>query len=155
MVHFLTSTAGIITSVGAACLLLAGLGKWLYGTKKQPGVFRKLGADGRAIRDTLVGRDAIHDSITGEELSPAILGVGARMAHQESETSEIKDAVTSLASSVATLVDLRTEITDLTGRVAHIETAIGMERHLKGLESVQLLRTIESVATGEPPTVGD
>lgn len=91
---------------------------------------------------TLVGREAVVDSITGEEISPAILGVGARMANQEQQLAMLTGAVSELAIASRRLDDLET-------RVTAIEQGHHLERMAGAVESIQLLKTIEQVAQTE------
>lgn len=66
---------------------------------------RSWGADIRAGRDALVGREAIIDSITGKELVPALPGMGVRMDSNERQLATLTEAVTALALSTVRLDD--------------------------------------------------
>ena len=128
--------ATLIISLGAAGAVLAGWWRWLRPK------WRAVRQDSRAIRDTLVGRDAITDSITGKEIAPAIPGIGDRMASQETQTAEIARAVTALAES-------HRRIDDLDHRVTAIEQGHQLERLAGKAESVQLYRFLETVTKDE------
>ena len=66
---------------------------------------KRAASDIQAGRDALIGREAIFDSITGKELSPALPGIGVRMATTEQQMSVLTDAVAKLADSTLRLDD--------------------------------------------------
>lgn len=107
-------------------------------------------SDARAIRDTLVGRPAVRDSITNRVVSPALPSIGDRMASQEEAVQKVADAVQQLATT-ATRLDQHDK------RLNRLEDALQIDRRLDKIESVQLLRTIETVAQAEAtdPAEGD
>lgn len=63
-----------------------------------------------AARDAIVGRDAVVDTITGVERSPALPGVGVRLANQEHHLGVLAEAVASIASSHHKLEDHESRI---------------------------------------------
>lgn len=69
------------------------------------------------VSDVLLGREAIYDSITGEEISPALPGIGNRMSTQE-EQMEL------LTKAVSTLSQNHTRIDDHERRIQALEDAI-------------------------------
>ena len=122
--------------------------------------------DARAIRDTLVGRDAVLDSITGREIQPAQPGIGSRMADQEQDVRGIRNDVGLLTRAVADLAEAQADMTQIQGRMADHErrisdndrrlTAIEQGHHLERMagkaESIHLFRAIESIANDDDPT---
>lgn len=147
MFSHLNDTATLITVVAAASVALAGAGKWLVGTKRNPGVFRRGHRDVRALRDTILGRDPVLDTITGHELSPAIPGLGARMADQDERLDR-------LTTVVETLADVHVRVDALEVRVVAIEQNRDLERIVGKVESVQLMKTMETAINAEPPDEG-
>lgn len=107
--------------------------------------------DLRAIRDTLVGRPAMRDSITQRPIpGTAQPSIGDRMASQEVSMAKVAEAVDKLADASARLEDHEK-------RLSRVEDALHLDRRLEKIEAVQLLRTIETVAQAEPgdPAEGD
>lgn len=137
----LDSWLQFIVLLGLAVATVAAFIKWL-----RPRI-REVRTDARAIRDTLVGRPAVRDSITNRVVSPALPSIGDRMASQEEAVQKVADAVQQLATT-ATRLDQHDR------RLNRIEDALQIDRRLDKIEAVQLLRTIETVAQsdpGEPP----
>ncbi len=135
MPDLLSNFDALTTSlVGAFAFLaaVAGFFRWV-----RPGV-RALVKDFRAGRDALVGRDAIHDTITGREIVPALPGIGVRMDTTENQMKQ-------LATALATLVDNSHRLDDLEPRVTKLEEA-AVERVVARAESASAWRAIEAVA---------
>jgi hypothetical protein len=134
-----------IIVIGAAVTVLATFLRWI-----RPRL-RNFFGDLRAIRDTLVGRPAMRDSITDRIIpGTALPGIGERMASQE-------QAVAAMSESVKALVENNQRLDDHERRIERMEDALHIDRRLDKIESVQLLRTIETVAQAEatPPPEGE
>ncbi|TQK73356.1 hypothetical protein [Nocardioides sp. SLBN-35] len=102
--------------------------------------------------DALLGRDAIVDSITGEELSPALPGVGARMAHQEQQMELLTVTVTKLVDQQVHQQKLERRVDGLEHRVKGLEDQT-IERVAGKAESISAWRAVEAVAKQQDPTV--
>jgi hypothetical protein len=124
-----------IITLGLVIGVLMGFFKWV-----RPRI-KNFFSDLRAIRDTLVGRPAMRDSVT-QKLLPgtALLSIGDRMAVQEASLVQIAEAVETLATNTDRIT--RLELT-----VDRIEKALTDERILGKIEGVQMLRTMERIAT--------
>lgn len=124
--------------IGAATLvgLLFGFFRWV-----RPAV-KAVRRDFVAGRDALVGRDAVHDSITGREIVPALPGIGVRMDTTENQMAQLAAAVVKIADSHVLLEDHE-------GRIKKLEEA-AVERVVARAESVQAWRAIEAVAAQSP-----
>lgn len=140
-----------LLAVGGALALVATFWRWLLPK------YRAGKADARAIRDTLVGREATRDSITGEEIRPAIPGIGARMAEQEKHAAQVASDIGILTRAVADLARTSERLdavernhADLAQRVTAVEQGHFLERMAGKAESIQLFRTIEQVAKNDP-----
>lgn len=72
------------------------------------------------VSDVLLGRDAVIDSITGQELSPPLPGIGTRMSKQE-------DQMELLTKAVSTLSENHTRIDDHERRLTALEDYIDMK----------------------------
>lgn len=144
MFSHLNNSATLIIVICAASAALGGAGKWLIGTKRKPGVLRRGHRDVRALRDTILGRDPVLDTITGHELSPAVPGLGARMADQDERLDR-------LTTVVETLADVHVRVDSLETRVTAIEAGAHLERIVGKVESAQAWRTMEAAITAEPP----
>lgn len=125
-------------AVGLVALLGALLGflKWVRPK------FRAAKKDVRAGRDALLGRDAVYDSITGKEISPALPGIGQRMASTEQNVSILTVAVGRLA-------DMHDRVNGIEARVQRLEHG-DAERQLARTESIELLRTIDNAIKSDP-----
>ena len=146
-----------LLAVGGALALVAGFWRWFVGTDEKPGPWRRTRRVTRAVVDTLVGREATHDSITGEEIRPAIPGIGVRVAaieQQGNTTSEqlgiLTRAVADMAASQERIDSLERNHADLAQRVTAVEQGHFLERMAGKAESIQLFRTIEQVAKNDP-----
>ncbi|GAA4117353.1 hypothetical protein GCM10022215_17880 [Nocardioides fonticola] len=112
-------------TVGAFVVLLAGWYRW--GLPR----WRRWRRDVVAVRDALVGRDELVDTITGEVRAPALPGIGVRMAaveesnadlrtalHTLTQTTEVLSAtVTKLASQDAAIISLTRKVETLDDHV--------------------------------------
>lgn len=127
---------------GATTVAVAILGwlRWL-----RPKLRHTLGQVG-AVRDSILGREAILDSITGIELAPALPGVGVRLADQERHLG-------TLAEAVATIAADHHQIADHEGRIVRLEQA-AVERVVGKAESVAAWRAMEAAAGATPPEEG-
>ena len=146
----------LFLSVAAAAAVLAGISRWVT-----PRV-RNVKADARAIRDTLVGREAQKDTITGREIAPAVPGIGERMADQEQHQIRMAEEMGILTRAVADLASAQAEMTAVQGRLDDHErrlTAIEQghmyERLAGKAESIHLFRAVEAIAKDEDPTAPD
>ena len=98
--------------------------------------------DARAIRDTLVGRPASRDSITGRPIpGTARPSIGER--------------VEDLTGQVRALVENNQRLDDHEKRIERIEDALHIDRRLDKIEAVQLLRTIETAVQSDPGAASD
>lgn len=136
-----------LLAVGAAATMLVTFIRFI-----RP-LWRNTKSDARAIRDTLVGREAVKDSITGEEIRPAQPGIGSRMADQElharrqsTQLEILTNAVADMARASERLDAMERNHADLAQRVTAFEQGHHLERMAGKVESIQLLSTIETVA---------
>lgn len=127
-------------AVGAVVSLVAG---WLRWVRPR---YRRARAEVTGIRDSILGRDAIVDSITGREIEPALPGVGLRLAAQEERLGTLAEAFASLANSHAMLDDHET-------RIQALEVA-SVERIVSRAESAAGWRAMEEAIKAEPDADG-
>lgn len=120
----------------AVATVVVGWFKWL-----RPRV-KRAQQESVAIRDAILGRDAIYDSITGEERVPSLPGIGMRMA-------TVEEALVALA-------DVHVKMLDHEDRIKQLETG-ALERILTRADSVAAFRAMEAVATSDhdkiPPSI--
>lgn len=100
-----------------------------------------------AVRDAILGREAITDSITGKELAPAVPGMGVRMATTEENLRILADAVAKIADS-------HLRLDDHESRIKNLEDA-RVERVVNRVESAQAWRTIEKAIDADPGETPD
>ena len=132
-----------IAALGAAVLVLAGFWRWVAPR------YRKFRSVVTAMVDTLIGRDALRDSITGEEIQPAIPGIGSRVSSIEKQGQTTSDQLGILTRAVADMAASQELIDHLEQRVSAIEQGHFLERMAGKAESIQLYRTIEQVSKAE------
>jgi hypothetical protein len=117
-------------------LLLGGVlglvGTWLKWVRPK---LRTLRRETRAARDSLLGREAQHDSITGKEISPALPGMGQRMA--------------TIETALGQLVNLHERLDSHEKRLSDLEH-MDYQRALARTESIEMLRTIDTAIRSSP-----
>lgn len=99
---------------------------------------KDVGGDVVAVRDSILGRPAVVDSITGKELAPALPGIGQRM-------DTVERALVALADQHAVLEDHET-------RLKALEDA-RVERVVTQVESAAMWQAVAKAAdeTDETP----
>ena len=124
---------------------LAGWWRWVH-----PRINR-VKKDGAAMRDAVLGREKVVDSITGRELAPALPGIGVRMAHQEDQMRLLTDAVSKIADSHRRLEHVEMRVDEIAEDVAVLKAGT-MERIMARAESAQAWSAVEAIAkTDDPP----
>lgn len=104
--------------------------------------YRRWRAQFIAARDSIIGRPAELDSITGVERVPALPGIGVRMASTEEHLGVLAKAVASIAESHKQLEDHEKRITDL--EAARVERIVGRA------ESAAAYRAMEAAVKAQP-----
>lgn len=133
--------AQAVSGIGMGLVvLLAAIGSWVRWLRPR---VRKIGREVTGVRDSILGREAIHDSITGKEIAPALPGVGVRLAENERHLSVLSDAVAKIADSHVRLEDHES-------RIQKLEEA-AVERVVGKAESIAAYRAIEAAAQASPP----
>jgi hypothetical protein len=127
-------TNGVIGLIVGLIAIIGALVAWLRWVRPKIHRGRK---EIVAVRDAILGRDAITDSVTGTEIAPALPGMGVRMAHQEKQMELLTTAVAQIADSHQRLESLET-------RVQALENA-SVERVVTRAESAQAWRAIAAV----------
>jgi hypothetical protein len=134
----LNATQTLLATLSAGILVLTGLAAWLRWVRPR---IQKTRGEVVAIRDSILGRDPIVDTITGREIEPALPGIGVRMAANEHNLERLTDAVSQIAQSHARLENHEERIVQL--------EAGAVERVMTKAESAAAWRAIAAVA-GEP-----
>jgi len=122
-----------IVVLGGALAVIGGWLKWI-----RPKI-RATRREFRAARDSLLGREAITDSMTGSEIAPAVPGIGQRMATIEAALGE--------------LVNLHRRLDGHERRLDDLESK-DLERALARTESIEMLRTIDTAIRSDPDNRG-
>lgn len=130
----ITPSLELFLLVAAVIGVIGGWWKWV-----RPKV-RQAGREFRAARDAVLGREAQHDSITGKQVSPALPGIGQRMA-------TIEDAL-------GRLVKFHERLDDHEQRIGRLEQK-DIERALARTESIEMLRTIDTAIRSKPQEKDD
>lgn len=123
----------LLIELGAAIAVIAG---WLRFVRPR---WRRIRRDLVSARDAVIGRDAIIDPASGEQVAPALPGIGARMATVEDAQASTSVALDRLAQVVATLAErqaadaalsskvdaLEAHVADCTSRAAGLDARVG------------------------------
>ena len=134
----LTATViGIITALASW---------WRWGRPKVQQAKR----EATAMRDAILGRERVVDSITGRELAEPLPGIGVRMAHQEEQMRMLTDAVSKIADSHRRLEHVEQRVDRHDEEIADLRAA-QMERIVTRAESAQAWSAVEAVAKSTPP----
>lgn len=145
----LNDTTDTILGIGGVATLLVGLWfKWL-GPKWQA----KSQKWNQAI-DSLVGRDAIIDSITGEERVPALPGMGVRQAKTEQQLELLTTTVAKLVDQEAAIAEIRTLVLQNTHNIALLQAA-AVERVASKVEQTEMWKTMQRIKDEDPTLDGD
>lgn len=104
-----------------------------------------------AGRDSLIGREAVVDSITGREILPALPGIGVRMENVETAVVKVVDLIESEHRQNRRIEAIEAEVGQLWHRVGQLEDGV-IERVAAKAESVATWRAVEKIAeTGSLP----
>lgn len=115
---------------------------WQQLVRRGRGAVKEVRSDARKIRDTLVGRDAVVDSITGKEISPALPALGQRM-------DTVERAVAVLADQHRTLEDHEDRIAANRRDIDALQAA-QVERVITRAESAQAWSAMEAAINSQP-----
>lgn len=136
--------------VGAAIGLATLLGlvfSWIRWVRPR---LQRARAEAVAVRDSLVGREAIVDTITGRVISPALPGLGVRMEAVEHAQVETKQVLEHIATLIEGQQDQDRRIEDHEDRIKALEDQT-VERVVTKVESAAAWRAVEAVAKTTPP----
>lgn len=155
MMVWLNTTTGFIIGVCTVLTFLWAGWKWA-----RPRL-AEAKADRIAQRDAIIGRPAIKDSITGDELVPALPGIGQRMANTEQQMTSLAEAMTKLADSHQLINKIGQQVAANTeGLASHNERITVLEemkgeRVLSKFEQIQLLKTMDTALKSDPSKHND
>lgn len=132
---------GVLVGIAASLVVVLGaVFGWLRWV--QPKIRHGLARGGAAL-DTVVGREAIVDNITGRELAPALPSIGKRMESMEGTVSRLVEVIEGQHQQ-----DKRLD--DHERRLKQLEDGT-IERIAAKAESVSAWRAVEAVAKSTPP----
>lgn len=144
----LSPLAAAIITLGSVCGVIAA------GYKLVLPKWRKARVKWVAAQDAILGREAQYDSITGEETSPALPGIGLRITHQERVVEQLSVAVTKLVDQQVHQQRLEQRVDVIEGRVDDLEKA-RVERVVSKAESIAAWKAIEAATHATPDAEGD
>lgn len=107
-----------------------------------------------ALRDSLIGREAQHDSITGREIQPALPGIGVRMEAVETNVGRLIELVAGQHRQDERLDEHEAALTEHGNRLKQLEDGT-IERIATKAESVAAWKAVAAVAKQEDPMVED
>jgi hypothetical protein len=131
----LDNTQAVVAITGSGIAILAALAGWLRWVRPK---LKKTAGEVVAIRDSILGRDPIVDTITGREIEPALPGIGVRMASNEKQLGVLANAVAQIAHSHAQLENHE-------DRISRLEAG-AVERVVTKAESAAAWRAMEAIA---------
>lgn len=133
-------TSTLVGIASALVVVLGGVVAWLRWVR--PRIRSTAGRVGAAL-DTIAGRPAITDNITGRELAPELPSIGKRMESVEGSVAQLVEVIRSQH-----LQDQRLDNHE--GRIKQLEDGT-IERIATKAESVSAWRAVEAVAKSTPP----
>lgn len=136
-------TAAII-ALGAVTAVFGGW--WRWGWPRYVAIRITL----KEFRDSVLGRPPVLHPDTGEQLLPAVPGIGARQANIEGQLEVLNSAVISLTQTTAALANQAQRLDDHERRLGILEEARD-ERTLARTETVELLRVMDTAMKTPPP----
>lgn len=139
----------VTLAVGITAVITALGGAWLrWGLPR----YRDWRAQFVAARDSIIGRPAVLDTITGEERVPALPGVGMRLATTEQHLG-------TLTALVGELVRERADVQALDRRVTVVENdveslkAASVERVVNRVDSAHAWAAVAEAIKAQPDVV--
>jgi hypothetical protein len=144
----LNPIAAAIITLGAVCGVIAAFLKWVRPK------WRNARAKWIRMVDSIAGRDAIIDSITGEEKVPALPGIGVRMAAVERHGEMLAVAVQKLVDQQVHQEKMERRVDEIEGRVEKLELGTA-ERVVTKVESIAAYRAMEQALNSDPPLNGE
>lgn len=136
MIENLSAASGLALSILALLAAFVGWVRWV-----RPRV-RKTRDDSVAIRDAILGRDPIIDSITKKEIAPALPGIGQRMA-------TVEQALITFAQNQHDLEVLRGRVDEHDQDIKELKDARA-ERVVSRVESAAAFRAMEEAIKATP-----
>lgn len=128
-------------ALGTLSLLAALTGYYRWARPKYRNSKQKI----TGVVESLVGRDAIHDNITGVEIVPALPGIGVRMASVEQNQIETRDALRHIATLLESQQAQDHRLDSLEKRVLNLESA-STERVVTKVESTAAWEAVGKIA---------
>lgn len=132
--------------VSAVSLITALGGWWRWGRPR----IEQAKQEATAMRDAILGRDPVIDSITGRELAPALPGIGVRQARTEDQMILLTEAVSKIADSHVRLAHIETRVDRLDQDVEDLKAG-ALERIIARAESTQAWSAVEAAVRSTPP----
>lgn len=149
MQHITHSLGAVSDSMGAALTVIALLTVVIGWMRWMRPRYRETKQDARAIRDVIVGRPPTFDSVTRQEIQPALPGLGLRLAHQEVQLAEVATAVARVAETTQQLVEVNKTLGDHDGRIKKLEEA-AVERIYSRADSTAAWKAIDAALNSTP-----
>lgn len=136
-------------AVGISAVVTAVGGAWLkWGLPR----YRDWRFQFIAARDSIIGRPAVIDTITGEERVPALPGVGMRLATTEEHLGTLTALVGELVRERADVRALDRRVKVVEGDVAVLKAA-SVERIVGRAESAEAWRTMAEAIKATPDEI--
>jgi hypothetical protein len=105
-----------------------------------------------AARDSIIGRPAELDTITGREIAPALPGVGMRLATTEEHLGKLASAVSELVHERAAREALAHRVTVVEDKVETLEAA-SVERVVNRVDSAHAWAAVAEAIKAQPDVV--
>lgn len=145
------ATQVIDAAVGLATLLVIVFG-WVRFVRPR---LAKATAEVTAVRDSILGRDEIRDSITGRVLAPSLDGMGVRQERTEDQVATLVLSQRQLTETVNRLAEQQQRLDNHEARITKLEEA-AIERIVTRADSALGWAAVRAVAnSGADESVGD
>lgn len=144
----LTTWTAAIIGVGGALAVIAGWWRWVRPR------WRAFRAKTTAALDSLVGRPAVVDTITGQELVKALPGIGVRMEQTERQMELLTTTVAKLVDQEAAINELRDTQAQHAKDIALLQAGM-VERVASKVEQTEMWKAVQRIQDDDPVVDGE
>jgi septation ring formation regulator EzrA len=142
------NTWAVVGSIAAVLVVIVTFLKWV-----RPKI-RRTKSDVVAARDSILGREAVVDTITGETIREALPGIGVRMANNEAQMERLTNAVATIAQSHLHMDSIARRVTQVEDDVAALKAA-SAERITGNIAQARVFGALDKAITNKGAIDGE